>query len=170
MTDPDPSRRFEHLVRDHAAALRRFTAAYAPTREAQADLLQEIWIAVWRALPGFRGDCSERTFVFRIAHNRSLTFRARQRPLVSLDALADVADASVDLAAALEASLARDALMQAVRALPDALRGVVTMHLDGCSSAEIAAVLGITENNVYVRLSRARAALRAHLAPLDVRR
>lgn len=127
-------------------------------------------MAVWRALPGFRGDCSERTFVFRVAHNRSLTFRARQRPLVPLDTLPDVPDATVDLAAALEASLERDALMRAVQGLPDGLRGVVTMYLDGCSTVEIAEVLGLTENNVHVRLSRARAALRARLAPAGASR
>jgi RNA polymerase sigma-70 factor (ECF subfamily) len=30
-------------------------------------------MALWNALPSFRGDCPERTFVFRVAHNRALT-------------------------------------------------------------------------------------------------
>jgi hypothetical protein len=37
------------------------------------------WLAIWRALPRFRGEASERTFIYRIAHNRGLSWRAAQR-------------------------------------------------------------------------------------------
>ncbi|MFY9824915.1 MAG: transglutaminase domain-containing protein, partial [Thermoanaerobaculia bacterium] len=40
----------------------------------------ELGIALWQSLPRFRGDSTERTFVFRIAHNRGLTHRSRRRP------------------------------------------------------------------------------------------
>ena len=172
VTLPDAATYFEDLVRDHDGPLRRFVAAYAPDVESRADLLQEIWIAVWRALPTFRGECAARTFLYRIAYNRALTFRSRSRSHVPLDHVpyGEVADASPDPAAVLDAALARDALRGAVLALPDTLRGVVALYLDGSTTAEIAEVLGISENNVHVRLSRARSALRSHLtAPASTR-
>ncbi|MSV36373.1 MAG: hypothetical protein EXQ47_12375 [Bryobacterales bacterium] len=53
------------------------------------DLLQEITLALWAALPRFRGESSERTWVYRVAHNTGISYiagadggsthRARQR-------------------------------------------------------------------------------------------
>ena len=50
-------------------------------------------------------------------------------------------------------------LRAAVQDLPIALRQVVVLTLEGLSNAEAADIIGITENNVAVRLTRARAAL-----------
>ncbi len=64
--------RFARLLVEHGAALRRLAAAYEADVDERDDLIQEISFAIWRALPAFRGDCSERTFVFRIAHNNAI--------------------------------------------------------------------------------------------------
>src|SRR5688572_29980659 len=77
--------RFGRLLKANHAPLTRLAASYAANRSDRDDLLQEIAIALWRALPGFRGDCSERTFLFRIAHNRCITHLSRKRDTVSLD-------------------------------------------------------------------------------------
>ena len=67
----------------------RIAASYARPAD-QDDLRQEISIAIWNALDRFRGDCSERTFLFRIAHNRGLSHVARRRVVGGeLQALAD---------------------------------------------------------------------------------
>jgi RNA polymerase sigma-70 factor (ECF subfamily) len=54
----------------------------------------------------------------------------------------------------------RDHLLRAIRELPLGLRQVISLALEDLPNAEISAVLGITENNVAVRLTRARAVLR----------
>ena len=61
------------LLHEHDRALRRLAASYERDPSRQQDLVQDIWLAVWQALPRFRGECSERTFVFRIAHNRAVS-------------------------------------------------------------------------------------------------
>lgn len=68
---------FDEVIDTHGPALWRLTAGYARQHADRNDLYQEILLAVWRALPSFRGDASLRTFVLRIGHNRGLTFRAR---------------------------------------------------------------------------------------------
>jgi hypothetical protein len=65
-------------MRAHGPGLGRVAASYAQPAD-QDDLRQEIAIAIWNALDSFRGDCSQRTFVFRIAHNRGLSHIARRR-------------------------------------------------------------------------------------------
>src|SRR5688572_3851732 len=74
------------LLHEHDRALRRLAASYERDPGRQQDLVQDIWLAVWQALPRFRGESSERTFIFRIAHNRAISHidysqRRRSEPL-----------------------------------------------------------------------------------------
>ena len=57
----------------------------------------------------------------------------------------------------------RERLLRAVRRLPLTLRQVMSLVLEGLSHAQVAAVLGLTENNVAVRANRARTQLRLWL-------
>jgi RNA polymerase sigma factor (sigma-70 family) len=155
---------FDRVVAEYGPALRRLASAWEPDAAAREDLLQEILFALWRALPKFRGASSERTFVFRVAHNRALTHRFRPRPeTAALDAAAEVVD--LRPTPEVEASAAQQVgrLLCALQSLPVAARQILTLSLEGLSRAEIASVLGITENNVGVRLSRARRALKEEL-------
>jgi len=150
---------FERLFAANGAALQRLAASYARTPADRDDLLQEIGIALWRALPGFRSECSERTFLFRIAHNRCITHAARRRDTVSIDD-ADLSGAQMTTAAAAETEAAADEerrrLLDAVRQLPLIYREVTVLVLEGMKYQEIADVVGISESNVGVRLNRAR--------------
>jgi RNA polymerase sigma-70 factor (ECF subfamily) len=124
------------------------------------DLFQEIMLAIWRALPRFRGECTLRTFVFRIGHNRALTFVKRRRRHEPIDRAVDLADARPGPAENAERAERQERLLAAVRQLPELQRQVVILSFEGLSQREIAEVLGSTENSIAVRLSRARATLR----------
>lgn len=99
--------------------------------------------------------------MFRIAHNRGLTFRGRRRDGAPLDEA--IRDRSPGPDTLLTAALRRERLLAAVRRLPESQRQVVTMSLEGMAAAEIAEVLGVTPNSVAIRLTRARQALRTLL-------
>jgi RNA polymerase sigma-70 factor (ECF subfamily) len=60
---------FSRLMEEHGVALRRLAGAYLSDPATREDLFQEIVLAVWTGLPGFRGEASERTWLYRIAHN-----------------------------------------------------------------------------------------------------
>lgn len=150
--------RFDRIVRDHGPALRRLALTYARTQADADDLFQDICFGLWRALPTFRGESSERTFAFRIGHNRGITFRTRHRHYEPIeDALPDQRPGPDAVAGR---ALLRDRLMEAIRSLPEGQRQVITLALEDLTHAEIAEVLGVTENNVAVRLTRARQRLR----------
>ena len=154
--------RFTRLLGEFGPSLDRLAAAYEAELAERDDLLQDISFALWRALPSFRGECSERTFVYRIAHNRGLTHRARRRLRVTepLERAEIVADPGADPEQATIRNLTRERLLAAVRRLPEGSRQVVILSLSGLGAGEIGEVLGITENNAAVRLSRARRALK----------
>lgn len=158
------------ILRDHARPIDRLVASYARSAADRADLHQDIALALWFALPAFRGECSERTFVLRIAHNRAMTLLARRgAPMEDMDEHADRAAATSGKNPALvyEHREQESQLLAAVRAIPVPLRQVITLLLEGLSHREIAAVLGTTENNVGVRANRARAAIRVLLDESD---
>jgi RNA polymerase sigma factor (sigma-70 family) len=157
--------RFVRLLREHDRALRRLASSYERDPARQQDLVQDIWLAVWQALPRFRGDCSERTFVFRIAHNRAVSHidYSRRRHVETLDEDAPFAAPGPDPELSLSQQQRYERLRDAVQDLPIALRQVVVLTLEGMSNADVADIVGISENNVAVRLTRARAALAAAL-------
>lgn len=63
----------EQLLRRYDGLISLIAASYEFHPARAQDLTQEILIAVWRAWPSFRGECSERTFVARIAHYQAIT-------------------------------------------------------------------------------------------------
>ena len=152
---------FGRLLGGNRAALSRLAASYTRSAGDRDDLLQEIAMALWRALPSFRGDCSERTFVFRIAHNRCITHLSKRRVTVSLEENEiDVEDPSATAEAALAEEQERQRLLAAIRELPAIHREVLVLALEGMEYREIADVVGISESNVGVRLNRARERLK----------
>ena len=157
--------RLEQLLQAHRSVLARMAATFEADRDEREDLIQDIALAVWRALPTFRGECSERTFLLRIAYNRGLTHRWRRgrRRHAALTEADAVPDPAPDAAINLEQRHQYEALLAAIRSLPESLRGVALLRLEDLSLREIAEVLGISENAATVRLSRARTQLRERL-------
>ncbi|MEZ4238187.1 MAG: sigma-70 family RNA polymerase sigma factor [Myxococcota bacterium] len=153
----------ERVLKAYGPALSRVASSYERSPAGRDELLQDIVLALWKAWPSFRGECSERAFVLRIAHNRGLTHAWRRPPPHEpLDEVPAAGEAPDQLVAASEQ---RVQLLEAVHALPLKHREVVLLLLEDLSHAEIAQVLGISENNVAVRLTRARAALRSAMNP-----
>jgi len=155
---------FVRLFDQYAPALQRLAGAYAGSREDREDLVQEIATALWRALPGYRAEASERTWLYRIAHNVAISATAKKRkrenrevaPEPPLDRPATGASAEQNLLAEEK----RRMLFTAIRGLAAADRQVTVLHLEGLSGAEIEAVTGLAEAAVATRLTRIREKLR----------
>ena len=63
MSETRPS--FDEVLGEYGAMVRRIAAAHEANPAAREDLVQDILYALWRALPGWRGECGLRTFVAR---------------------------------------------------------------------------------------------------------
>jgi RNA polymerase sigma factor (sigma-70 family) len=151
----------EQVLAEHGPMVTRIAAAYEAFPDRAADLAQEILIALWKALPQFRGEASLRTFVARVAHNRCVSHVVRHQKAGRLTELSDDLPSVTD--GPEEAAIASDRrrqLLAAIRSLPLAYRGAVALSLEGFSSSEIAQLLGVSVNAVAVRLTRAKTRLR----------
>jgi RNA polymerase sigma-70 factor (ECF subfamily) len=161
-TDEPPI--FEDVVREHGPMIGRLAASYELHRARREELRQEILLAVWRALPSYRGEASLRTFVARVAHNRAATHVAREaaeprRAALDPEWPEDGSGPHETVERADRAAV----LLAAVAALPLGLRQPVLLTLEGFAPREIADVLGTTANAVSIRLTRARDALRERM-------
>jgi len=153
--------RFADLMAAYAAPIRRLCAAYAESPADREDLFQDIFLAVWRALPGFRRQASVRTWLYRIAHNVALTRRTRNRHRQSRESPLDQ-----ETAAATDMDFRRLALKRAIAGMAPGDRTLTVLWLEGLSATEIEDVTGIKAATVAVRLSR----IRKRLHPIEVSR
>ena len=159
-----PSPPFERIVTDYGPLITRIAASYEADPSLREDLTQQILLAVWQALPSYRADASLKTFIAKVAQNRSISFvtrQVRQPPVAELPEKLE-ADIPNPEESAIQAS-ERASLLEATRRLPMPQRQVIILVLEGFSYPEIAEMLDIAPNALALRLSRAKAALKSML-------
>ncbi len=157
---------FRQWVGEHGGTVVKVARAYTRTGEDFQDLTQEILLQVWRSLPQFEGRASTATWSYRVALNTALGWnrkerrrRARQQPLIEMDAAAGANGRAADHAAEASNREVVERLYGAIRQLPKTDAALVLLYLDDLSYREMADVLGISEGNVGVKLNRAKKAL-----------
>jgi RNA polymerase sigma-70 factor (ECF subfamily) len=148
---------------EHGGTVLKVARAYTLTTEDCQDLAQEILLAVWRSLPQFQGRASTATWVYRVALNTALTWRrkerrrrAREQPVLEIESLSVAGSDSAQQMAEREAV---QRLHAAIRQLPKTDAALVLLYLDDLNYRQMAEVLGISKNNVGVKLFRAKKAL-----------
>lgn len=158
-------------------ALRQIWAEHAPHIDAvvkrlcdgdadlAADIAQEVWIQIFRALPGYRGDSQFGTWAHRIAVNRTLNALRRVRRLAKIETEIDEDTASIENDS--DRTFLAESIEQAMGHLSPGARAVFVLHdIEGFTHEEIGAELGITSGGSKSQLFKARAKLRRLLAPL----
>ena len=154
----------ERVIADFGPALARVATSYERNPALRDELLQEIVLAIHRALPSLQEPSKLKPFVFRVAHNRCVSHvmvraaaPAHEPPAEDL-----VSEEPTPEQTVLADERSRR-LVGAVRALPLPHRQVITLLLEDLSYAEIADALGISPSNVGVRVNRAKAQLKERL-------
>lgn len=136
------------------------------------DALQDALLAIYRALPAYRGEARLSTWAYRITVRAALARRARVRRsahAVSTDEpaaepIAEPVDGAAPSPEALHEREMALAFDRAVASLRPSYRAVFSLcSLDELSSADVARILGIPEGTVWTRLHRARKELAAGL-------
>jgi len=135
-------------------------------REAAEDVTQEVFIKVWRALPGFDGRASMSTWIYTIARNASLSALRGRRPQSSLsDPGVMEAAESIDPVPPADVIVDRAAILRLIDQLPAKQRQVIMLfYMEGQSHEEVATMLGMPVGTVKTLLHRARARLSAAAA------
>lgn len=172
---PHPERKpddaaFAALIEQHKAILYKVAATYCRDAHARRDLMQEICIQLWRALPSFDAErgVKQSTWVTRIAMNVAISGWRGQR---SKDEHETILDIDIDEGFAAQEHGARADDMAVLRRIIDELdelnKALVLLYLEGHDADEIAAVLGLSATNVTTRMTRLKQRLTARFAELE---
>jgi RNA polymerase sigma-70 factor (ECF subfamily) len=159
MHDSERDHVFGEWLAGHKGILFKVVHAYAFEHADRQDPFQEIVIQVWRSVDAFRGESSVPTWMYRVALNTAMAWTRKegrhQRGKEQLDLVEGLLTTS--------ASERRDPrvewLYQQIAQLKDVDRSVALLLLDSFSYKEIAAIVGLTESNVGVKINRIKSAL-----------
>jgi len=166
---------FETLMRQHAPRIVGLAARLIGDRSEAEDLAQEAFLRLYRALPGFRGESSVATWLYRTTTRLAIDHLRRERLKRKLfffrqnddepDPMELVGDPRSNPGRDLHTSQAMARLRPAMQKLSARQRAVfVLRHHEGLPLQEIATLLGLETGTVKVHLHRAVTALRAELA------
>ena len=160
---------FDEIVAEHQQRVTGLTYRLLGWSSDVEDVVQEVFLSVFRHLGRFRGESSIKTWITTITVNKCRSWRRKQLlklKLIQHEQAKPVLSAPrSDQGMMDEETFGR--VRQTLGSLPGRYREVVILHyLEGIEITEIAKVLNLTRNAVDVRLSRARAQLKAKLADL----
>ena len=164
---------FEELYRQHATRLYNLAYRMAGGPAEADDLLQDIFLLVYRKLGSFRGDSSLGTWLYRLAMNHCLdVLRSRQARMgqqtdsLDEDGAAEVAQPAFDDTHGRPAmsAVSRIDLERAIDTLPPACRAAFLLHdVEGFGHEEVGTILGISEGTSKSQVHKARLRIRAYL-------
>lgn len=152
---------FAEVSASFMGLINRIALSYEADTALRRELVQDILLAIWLALPGFRGDASLKTFVASIAQKRCISHvsrRAREPRQVELSPDLPSAALAPD-----EAALRNDqkrVLVESIQLLPIPQREAIVLCFEGFSYSEMANILGISANAVMLRCQRAKTSLK----------
>jgi len=166
---PTNETRFLALFREHRAILYKVAFGYCRNREDRVDLVQEMAIQLWRSFGRYDGRVKFSTWAYRVAMNVAIShFRAdgrRIRDALRFDEFAYELAADDPLAE--EAGDNMRVLSRLIDGLDELNRALVLLYLEGHTSEEIAAIVGISPGNVTTRMNRVKNELQRGFARLE---
>jgi RNA polymerase sigma factor (sigma-70 family) len=149
---------------EFAPAIARLARAYEPDASQRLDLLQDIHLALWRSFSAFQGQCSLRTWVYRVAHNVAISRRRKpSHRLASLEELAEcpAPDSPED---ALHQALALARIHRLIRALKPPDDQVMMLYLEDMDAAAVGEITGLSARAVATRIHRIKQVLARNFA------
>jgi len=144
-------REFLRMIQDNQRIIHKVCRIYRDSPEDREDLFQEVIFQLWRSYPSFRGGSKSSTWLYRIALNTAMASFRKNKPNITLaeylpdEQFEDIND---------EGNERREKLLKSIRQLSEPDRALIALYLDELSYQEIAGILGISENNVGVKLNR----------------
>lgn len=157
---------FRQLVEAYQTPAYRLAARMCGPDGAE-DVTQEAFLAAWRALPEFRGDCRFSTWLYRLVSNAAIDFLRREkkhRDTGDVDDL-ELPDGGPSPQEQAERSDTRDAVRRALDRLSPEHRQVLLLRfMQELDYGEIARAMDVSEGTVKSRINRAKSKLREVLA------
>lgn len=155
---------FEVLVTPYEDMIWRVCYHYTHHREDASDCMQEAMVKMWRSIGQYRGDCSLKSWIYRVCATVCIDHLRHQGRMMETDSTEDLAENGfepADPSPTPEESLlnteAVDQLQAAIDALPGEMKTALVLYaLENQRYEDIAVITGASVGTVKSRISRAR--------------
>lgn len=152
---------FNQIVSEYQEKIYRICYGYLYDKEYAQDCFQEILINIWKSLDKFRNESALSTYLYRIAVNTTISFNKKQKS--KWKRTEEINTNTFEPTGKEEESEQLLKLRKAISELENEQKILITMVLEGISNKEIAEIVGMTPNNVGVKIHRIKQALTAKL-------
>jgi RNA polymerase sigma factor (sigma-70 family) len=150
---------FIALLNEHQRIIHKVCNLYMDAHADREDLFQEITLQAWKAYAGFRGDAKFSTWLYRVALNTAITFFRKEKRKPDIYSTESVPDMS--------GNETYDPIEEQVKAMYTAIgdlskidKAIVMLYLDDYNYNDIGDMMGITANNVAVKMNRIKTRLK----------
>ena len=148
---------YEHefitLIKEYQRIIHKVCHLYRDSKEDREDLFQEITFQLWEAYTSFKNQSKVSTWIYRIALNTAIATYRKKRPQIQYVSVLpdDQAEQHSE-----GNSIQQELLFAALKQLNDSEKALITLYLEDLNYQQIAEIMGISENNIGVKLSRIR--------------
>lgn len=148
---------FVSLLNQHQKIIYKVCNLYLQSHADREDLFQEITLQAWKAFGNFRGDAKFSTWLYRVALNTAITFYRKEKKNIvfTTDEVPEQSTGPQD-----PIEMQTKAMYAAIADLSKIDKAIVMLYLEDYSYNEISDVVGITPNNIAVKMNRIKGKLR----------
>lgn len=152
---------FITLFNQHQKIVHKVCNLYMDLHADREDLFQEITLQAWKAYSSFRGDAKFSTWLYRVGLNTAITFfrKEKKRPAIYSTEIVQHEPATED-PDPIESQV--KAMYAAISELSKIDKAIIVLYLEDYSYQEIGEMMGITANNVAVKMNRIKTKLKEH--------
>ena len=147
----DKEQGFLAMLDEYKSVIAKVCCVYASPNADFGDLYQETVVNLWQGYDRFRGESKLSTWIYRVAFNTCITWVKRNRRHSDMLSIDDVLSVEAEESTRLDDYRHLQSLIARLEPMEKA---VVTLWLDEKTYEEIAAITGLSQSNVGVRLHR----------------
>lgn len=152
MTEPDKEKEFEEAIDKYGGLITKICYYFSSDPEEFKDLRQEVFYYIWKGLDHFRNESKISTWIYRVCFNTCISYRRKEnksQKSISIEEITDLPDNSEKFDVE-----NYNRMHEMIKQLNFQDRALILLWLDEKSYEEIADLMGMTRNNVAVRLKR----------------
>ncbi|MBL7827879.1 MAG: sigma-70 family RNA polymerase sigma factor [Saprospiraceae bacterium] len=152
---------FVSILAEYQAIIHKICRAFCPNPDDRQDLFQEITLHLWRSFSTFKGDSKISTWIYRVSLNVAIAGARKKRPLTE-EISSTHSNIPEDDRRQEEEQI--EAMFRVIYSLSDIEKAITLLYFENKTSGEIAALTGISSENVRVKLHRIRDKIRKQLS------
>lgn len=149
---------FIELLNKHQNIIHKVCSVYMNDYAEKEDLFQEVTLQAWKAFPTFRGDAKFSTWLYRVALNTAITFYRKEKKQIPTFNTEQLPEAALESHNPIEEQV--QAMYKAIGELSKIDKALVMLYLEDYNYNDIGEMLGISANNVAVKMNRLKVKLK----------